>query len=389
MTSLSKALGPASLVATLLIAGAPSAYADALSTPSLSGPLVANPNPMNFDAGPLGSIYVTGQVSGLFQYESNHSSVPNDNETLVDFSNAQVEVQKTTGWFQFYAQVGGYSLPDLGVPYVRATTQTANSYGVLPVGYLKIAPTDSFNVEAGKLPTLIGAESTFSFQNLDIERGLLWNQEPAVSRGVQANYTQGPITASVSLNDGFYSNRYNWLSGSLAYAISSSDTLTAVGGGNLGHTHYGAPLTGPSVANPTPLLENSGSIFNLIWTHTSGPWTVTPYAQYSNVPSVFGLPSASVWGGAVLANYAFNPNWSLGGRVEYVSSSSASFIELYGPGSHAWSFTVTPTYQYKVFFARAEASYVGVGSGTPGFELGENANKTNQVRLLIETGVLF
>jgi len=30
---------------------------------------------------------------------------------------------------------------------------------------------------AAKLPTLIGAEYTFTFENMNIERGLLWNQE--------------------------------------------------------------------------------------------------------------------------------------------------------------------------------------------------------------------
>ena len=75
---------------------------------------------------------------------------------------------------------------------------------------------DSFSIEAGKLPTLIGDEYTFTFENMNIERGLLWNQEPAVSRGVQANYTAGPLTSRVSWNDGYYSNVYNWISGSAA-----------------------------------------------------------------------------------------------------------------------------------------------------------------------------
>lgn len=378
----------ATLLGATMLFAAGAAEADALSTPSLTGPLVANPNPMSFDSG-FGNIYVTGAVSGLALYESNHSVAPGDHETLVDFSNAQVSIQKTDGWLQFYAQFGGYSLPDLGAPYIRATTQTANSFGVLPVGYVKIAPTADFNIEVGKLPTLIGAEYTFTFENLDIERGLLWNQEPAISRGVQANYTSGPITLSISVNDGFYSNRYNWISGSAAYAFSSSDTVSFVGAGNAGHTYYGFPVTGPAWANPTPVLQNNGQVFNLIWTHTSGPLTITPYAQYTKVTDVAGLPETSTWGGAVLANYAFDSNWSLGGRVEYISADNKSLLELYGPGSNAWSFTVTPTYQYKVFFARAEASYVSLGHATSGLEFGVHGDKTDQVRLMLETGILF
>jgi hypothetical protein len=380
---------PAALFGLAALAASGAAQADALANPSMSGPLASNASPTTFDAGPLGNIYVTGAVSGLGIFQSNHTGVPHDNEWIGDFSNAQVEIQKTDGMFQFYAQVGGYSLPALGAPYIRATQQTSNSFGVLPVAFAKIVINDSFNVEAGRLPTLIGAEYTFTFQNLDIERGLLWNQEPAISQGVQVNYTSGPWTAALSLNDGYFSGRYNWLTGSLAYAFSSSDTVTLVGGGNLGHTDYGAPLTGPAFANATPLLQNNSSIFNLIWAHTSGPWTITPYFQYQHVPSVLGLPSTDTIGGAVLANYAFNSNWSLGGRVEYISADNHSFLELYGPGSNAWSVTITPTYQYKVFFARADFSYVGIGSGTPGLEFGTNFNKSDQFRGLLEAGIIF
>ncbi|MGT2492307.1 outer membrane beta-barrel protein [Cupriavidus basilensis] len=45
-------------------------------------------------------------------------------------------------------------------------------------------------------------------------------------------------------------------------------------------------------------------------------------------------------------------------RLEYIGSTGSAAGGapnlLYGPGSAAWSFTVTPTYQYKRFFARAE-----------------------------------
>jgi hypothetical protein len=71
----------------------------------------------------------------------------------------------------------------------------------------------------GELLTLIGAEYTFTFENMNIERGLLWNQENAVNRGIQVNGSFGKLSASLSWNDGFYSNRYTWLTGSLAYAF--------------------------------------------------------------------------------------------------------------------------------------------------------------------------
>ena len=75
------------------------------------------------------------------------------------------------------------------------------------------------------MPTLIGAEYTFTFQNMNIERGLLWNQEPAISRGAQLNYTADPLAFSFSWNDGFYSNQFTWLTGSLAYTLDKAEHL--------------------------------------------------------------------------------------------------------------------------------------------------------------------
>jgi hypothetical protein len=366
--------------------GATTAEADPVPMPAMSGPLSANPNPFSVDAGPLGKIYIDGALTGLAFWQSN--PVPGDRDTRFDLTNGQVFIQKTDGWLQFYVQAGAYSLPSLGTPYVKTGDLLDKTYGVVPEGFLKVVLSDSFSVEAGKLPTLIGDEYTFTFENMDIERGLLWNQEPAVSRGVQANYTAGPLTLALSWNDGFYSNVYNWVSGSAAYTIDNSNSLSFIGGGNLGRTH--------SSSFATPLAQNNGDIFNLIYTHTSGPWTISPYLQYANVPSDASLGiahSASTYGAAVLVSYAFNDNWKLAGRAEYIKS-TGSFSNgapslLYGPGSHAWSLTVTPTYQRGIFFARAEGSYTSIGSSAAGFEFGKNLDNSSQARLMLETGVLF
>lgn len=372
-------------VASFVLAGS-EARAAALSVPAMSGPLAANPNPISLDAGPLGKIYLGGALSGLGFWQDNH--VPGDQEWRADLSNGQVFVQKTDGWLQFYVQAGVYSLPSLGTPYLNSGDTISNTFGAVPVAYVKLAPSDSFSVEAGKLPTLIGDEYTFTFENMDIERGLLWNQEPAVSRGVQANYSAGPFSLALSLNDGFYSDRLNWLSGSAAYTIDGANSLSFIGGGNFGHTGYSTFVT--------PLAQNNGDIFNLIYTWTSGPWTLSPYVQYANVPADAALGimhSVSTTGGAVLVSYTIDDDWKIAGRGEYISS-SGNFVAgtpnlLYGPGSDAWSLTVTPTYQHGIFFARGDASYVGVGHAAAGFAFGQNLDQTSQVRLMLETGVLF
>jgi len=360
----------------------------AMTIPAMTGPLVANPKPMNTDFGdPWGTIYLTGAVTGLGLFQSD--PVAFDHKNHFDLSNGQISIQKTEGLFQFFAQAAAYSLPALGTPYLHVGRTTGNTFGPIPLAWGKWAPSDTFSLQGGKLPTLIGAEYMYTFQNMNIERGLLWAQEPVVSRGVQANYTMGPLAMSLSLNDGFYSETYNWVSGSAAYTIDKQNTVSVVGGGNFDHTTKLSTLR-------TPLAQNNSTIINLIYTYNAAPWTITPYFQYTNVPRNPGLgfgSDASTYGGAILANYAINDNWNLAGRFEYIASSGSAAAGspnlLFGPGSSAMSFTVTPTWQNGVFFVRGEASVVEAFSTTAGFAFGKAGNTTTQVRGLIEGGIVF
>ena len=357
-----------------------------MTMPAMTGPLTANPNPMSVDTGVFGTWYVTGAVTGLGLLQDNH--IPGDRTRQTDLSNGQVFIQKTSGQLQFFVQAGGYSTPSLGTAYLSANKTTSGFFGMVPQAFVKYVPNDSFNIMAGKLQTMIGAEYTFTFENMNIERGLLWNQENAVNRGVQATYTHGPITASVAVNDGFYSNRFNWVWGSLAYTIDKNNSLSFIAGGNTKQT----ALSSLAV----PLAQNNSQMFNVIYTHLAGPWTITPYVQYTRVPTntqIGIMHSASTTGVALLANYAFNSNFSLASRAEYISSTGSvangAPSLLYGPGSKAWSLTFTPTYQNKLLFVRAEFSYVKASSTTPGFAFGQNFDSTSQSRVMLETGILF
>jgi hypothetical protein len=233
-------------------AAAPAAPATVtLPVPGMAGALTFSSVPYSLDTGPLGKWYVDGVLSGIGLVQSNAAST--DKTGLADISNGQIFLQKVDGLVQFYAQVGAYSIPDIGTPYSHLTdSENAlhNFFSAVPQAFLKIVPSDTFSIQAGKLPTLIGAEYTFSFENFNIERGLLWNQEPAVSRGVQANYTIGPVALSVSLNDGYYSDRFNWISGSATWTINPTNTLVFAAGGNFGRT-------GPVAGVATPTAQNN------------------------------------------------------------------------------------------------------------------------------------
>ncbi|HEY6293023.1 MAG TPA: outer membrane beta-barrel protein [Terriglobia bacterium] len=361
----------------------PPAGPTALPTPAITGPLSGLP-PAVFDAGPFGKIAVNGIVSGLGMWQD--VPAPGDSNTQAALSNGQIFVQKTDGWFQFYLQAGAYTLPALATPFLATDKTMSDFYGPVPVGFIKLQVAKNTSFLIGELPTLIGAEYTFTFENMNIERGLLWNQENAVNRGIQVNQTMGKFTASLSWNDGFYSNRYTWLTGSLTYA-NGPHSLVFVAGGNYNQTGY------QTTATP---VQNNSSIYNVIYTYTKGSWIVQPYFQYTNVPTnqkIGIVKGASTTGGAIMVNRTFKHGFSLPVRWEYISSSgnvSEQAVNLmFGPGSAGTSVTLTPTFQYGGFFFRGDLSWAHAMSYTPGDAFGSTGTNASQYRAVGEIGFIF
>jgi len=354
-----------------------------LPTPSITGPLAPIP-PATFDAGPFGTIAVNGILTGFGMWQGNH--VPGDKATQATLNNGQVWIQKTDGWWQFYLQAGAYTIPALGTPYLDTGKTLSDFYGPLPVAFLKLAPAKNTSILIGELPTLMGAEYTFDFENMNIERGLLWNQENAVNRGIQVNQTMGKFTASLSWNDGFYSNRYTWLSGALTYT-NGPHSVAFSAMGNLGQTAF------QTLATP---VQNNGSMYALIYTYTKGPWIIQPYFQLTDIPTnaKIGIANgAETRGGALLLSHAFKHGFSLAGRGEYISSTGSAAQHtvnlMFGPGSAGTSVTLTPTFQYGGFFFRGDLGWVRASSITPGDAFGAAGMNDSQFRAVGEIGFMF
>ncbi len=361
-----------------------------LNDPEMLGLLSFTPGATRLDAGPFGTWYVDGVASGLGLGQT--EAAPSDRTALADIGNGEIILQKTGGTLQFYVQAGAYAIPTLGTPYTHTTsasTELADLYGPVPQAFVKLAPSQNFNVVAGKLPSLLGAEDNFTFQNNNISRGLLWSQETAISRGVQVNLTVKSVTFAMSLNDGFYSNRYTWLTGSATWAIDTNHSLVFAAGGNLGRT----------AANTlaTPLAQNNGSIYNLIAVVVVKPFTITPYLQYTTVArdAALGIHTAAAsYGAAVLGSATIGEHYGIAARLEYLGtngrgSAAGATNLLYGPDSSAVSVTVTPTFILKHVFARADVACALLVHSTPGDGFGGDRGGQVQWRGLLEAGVVF
>jgi hypothetical protein len=364
---------------------APAAAPAPLSTFVLTGPLQWLP-PAIVDAGPLGKLSVNGILTGFSQFQNN--SVPGDDDAQATLSNGQIFIQKADGKLQYYIQAGAYTMPTLGAPFANAQNTVNNFYGPVPVAYLKLQAGATTQFVIGSLPTLMGAESTFTYQNFNIERGIIWGQENAINRGIQINQTVGKhLSGAISWNDGYYSNRYSWLSGSVTYS-NGPHSLVYDGMGNLGKTIF------QTAATP---VQNNGRMHAVIYSYTKGPWIISPYFQYGNVPVIKQagvLKSTSATGGAINVSYAFKNGFSLPVRWEYLTSSgsatdgSANLLG-FGSGSAGTTFTATPTYQKGGMFLRSDLGWVSAINSTKGDVFGTKGTDTNQFRAVLEFGFIF
>ncbi|HTW87370.1 MAG TPA: outer membrane beta-barrel protein [Candidatus Binataceae bacterium] len=68
---------------------------------------------------------------------------------------------------------------------------------------------------------------------------------------------------------------------------------------------------------------------------------------------------------------------------------SARVVAFALPGLPGWSFTLTPTYQYNMFFVRPEFLYVQEINYALRATFGSNGTRPTQVRGLIEFGVIW
>jgi hypothetical protein len=276
-----------------------------------------------------------------------------------DVSNALISIAGTAGTFRYGLTTGAYSFPVLGAPLVSAVSAGANTslYGYVPTAYFEYAPSGRIAVMAGKLGSLLGQESVFTFQNINIQRGLGWNAEPLISRGARLIYTPGKLTADVEVNDGYYSGSRRAVEGLAGWAFTPRTSV------QLAWIIPDANTPG----NPTTAIANKAE-YDFMINQSMGKLQLSPYLLLVHSPAsaTAGFARAeSAWTGVFLADYAFSTEFSLGARYEHAQddsnaadpSANADLIG-FGPGSAADTLTLTPSYTFKQLTMRAEYSLI-------------------------------
>jgi hypothetical protein len=359
---------------------------------------LTGPTAIQIDGGPLGALQLSGGVDGYGYYLGNTSNGQLDNG--INLANGLVELQKTDGVVQFTVEVGSNGgTVTVGAPSFNGSGHLAQSStnnfttGPLYAGYVTIAPTGSpVTLSAGQLGSLEGYESGIDWNNAVQLTTDLFYVENSQARGVQLNYTQGPITASVQFGDGFDTGVFNFVQALATYTINSTNSASIFGAANLGRTGlntfgYGGGTTGSYGAN----YVNSDMIGGY-YSYTQGNLVVVPEVQYVVAKTdhkLFLDKTSSNLGAAVFGDYAFGTSpYSLGGWVEYENSNGQDFWFV-APGSQAVGAAVAPTWQYKDLFARLNggALYLLHNKGYAAYR----NNGTDKLEFMgtLEAGLLF
>jgi hypothetical protein len=181
---------------------------------------------------------------------------------------------------------------------------------------------------------------------------------------VSGTYASGPVSATVTFSDGWDTGVFNWLQAQATYTFNANNSLTLFYGGNLGTVGRYAHLLGNAQVENYTAGPNS-QMLGYWYTYTQGNLMLLPevQGQYARANTKAGIfkPTWNL-GAAVLADYSFGSSpYSLGGWVEYFTSHSATvdnFNWFVGPDSQAVGATLSPTWQYKDLFARANLGYI-------------------------------
>lgn len=365
---------------------------------------MTGPTAIQIDGGPLGALQISGGVDGYGYYINPTVSGPGFQQESngADVANALIELQKTDGILQFTVEIGSnggaVGLGSGGAP--GQTSITTFTTGPLYAGYITVAPTNSpVTFSAGQIGSLEGYESGIDWNNPSQIVTDIFEVQNSQSRGVSATYTGGPLTATLEFGDGWDDGVWNFVQALASYTINPTNSATIYYAGNVGRTGLNAITYGGTPVGSYGAYYMNSQMIGGYYSYTMGNLSLVPEAQfvYAKADQKLGITKAT-WnlGTAVFADYTFGTSpYSIGGWGEYFTSHTSNqdaFNWFAGPDAEGIGAAVSPTWQYKDLFARANAGGLYLlKNSIPGGTAYGYGNKTDRYTVVgtIEAGLLF
>ena len=369
------------------------------------------PDPISFDAGPLGKLEFSGGADG-YAYaltgagdELNKGLLGTSTSWGVQFLNGLIQLDKPDGLLRFTVQVGAVNSLTLGTKPAPPSVQTWSTWPVR-TAYVTLAPTSDFTISVGQIGSVEGFESSVDWENYNMLTTSLWYVENSQSVGVRATYKLGSFTGTIIFSDGFDTNVWNYLQLKADYKIDDNNNVTLYGATNLGTTGLGARFYGNATTPYSSTTVGSAGVANLVnssvvggyYTFTASNLTLVPEVQYvwSTKNASVGLTDySSHFGVALFANYKFgNSPFSIGAWGQYFSSNGSAFWFL-NPGAQGFGMVIgptwSPTWADKHLFLRGDVGVIHLTNvGAPGsVAYGSSGRERNQATFLLEAGALF
>jgi len=269
-------------------------------------------------------------------------------DSALKFTDGAVEFSKNCGLLNLSGAVGSILTPTLIKPTKESLKgnfglEKEGKFGLL-WGSLSLLPKRDFQLEVGVLTTMVGQELPLTTDNKNLAFGLLWSSQPFIYKGVRAYYRKGDYL--------FYSE-YDFgreLNGSSKDRALGVGVLRDKGNFNFSFNYFD--------------YKNYKSLLDLNLGKNWGNYFASFTIDYQWLKS---SPSRRAVGGALYFGYSITEKLSLPFRVEIVKDFNVS--NVYGFNSHAYSFTITPTYKFSgKSLLRGEVGIVRSGGKTYGEE---------------------
>jgi hypothetical protein len=391
-----------------------------LSCICLCAHAVEGPKPVAFEAGPLGTLDFSAAGDGYFFFQSGTSSdsktsIAGKQPTGVDVNAWLIELRKSTGLVQFTIQLGEWQNINLGTNRPAQVNDQRFANGPFRTALVTLAPTRDLRVSIGQFPSLEGWESVFPWNNPSALRTVVNAGENSSSRGVEADYAHGPLSASVAFGDGYDTGVWNYVQFLATGKLNADNGISLFGGVPLGVTGpntfaYGEG--GMSAGGPNgnggqgTLAAVNSNMVGAWYTWNDGDLSIRPEVQFQWTRPINKYADRTSGGlsddipketgnfaTAVFASYKFGESpYSLGGWAEYATShgTGAQASWFIAPDAELVGFAIAPAWQYKQFFTRLNIGYVRLlNRGTPSAGFGDTGNGRNQVVTTLEFALVY